>query len=72
MKEVTQEQFFAAIGAMDVHPHPERYHSRWETRYREVVGRTEPGYLCRDKDGRYTTEKRYWLADRYAAQAEAA
>jgi len=66
MKEVTQEQFFASVGQMDVHPRVERDHSAWETRSRELVGRTEPGYMCCDKDGCYTSERRYWVADRFA------
>ena len=66
MIEVTKERFHASVGQLDVHPRAERDHSSWETRSREVVGRTEPGYMCRDKDGYYTNEKRYWVADRFA------
>lgn len=65
MLEVTKEQFFAAVGHLNVHPRPERDHSAWEmVKTRELIGRTEPGYMCRDKNGRYTTENRYWVVDR--------
>lgn len=68
MMEVTKDQFFATVGQLNVHPRSERDYSTWEmVNTRETIGRTEPGYMCRDKDGRYTTEKRYWVADRFAA-----
>lgn len=67
MIEVTKEHFFATVGKLNVHPRSERDYSAWEmVNTRELVGRTEPGYMCRDKDGRYTTEKRYWVIDRLA------
>lgn len=70
MLEVTKAQFFEIIGPMNVHPRTERECSHWERcGTREIVGRSEPGYACRDKEGRYTTERRYWLADRYAERA---
>lgn len=64
MREVTKEQFYATVGQMDVHPRTERDHAAWETRDRRLVGRTEPGYMLRDKDGNYTNEKRYWVNER--------
>lgn len=68
MIEVTKEQFFGTVGLLNVRPRPERDHSAWEmVSTRELVGRTEPGYMCRDKDGHYTSEKRYWVTDRFAA-----
>ncbi len=70
MIEVTKEQFFATVGQLDVHPRAERDHSSWETRSREFVGRTTPGYMCRDEAGRYTSEKRYWVADRFAKSTQ--
>ena len=67
MVEVTREQFFATVGLLNVHPRPERDYSAWEmVSTRELVGRTEPGYMCRDKDGHYTEKKRYWVIDRLA------
>mgnify|MGYP003145060863 CR=1 FL=1 len=46
MIEVTRDQFFAAIGPQDVIPQPHKMHTVWETRRRELVGQTTPGYLC--------------------------
>lgn len=54
MIQVTKASFFSVIGAMDVHPsigpspvwHPQKgYTSSWETRSREVLGKThrDPG-----------------------------
>ncbi len=46
MREVTKDEFFAAIGPMDVHPRPMRTHSEWidQRTFREV-GRSWPGYI---------------------------
>jgi len=46
VREVTQAQFFAAVGPMNVHPRPEPDRSVWETPQRRVVGVTTPGYMC--------------------------
>lgn len=46
MRQVTKEEFFAAVGPRDVHPRPHKTHSEWETRERRVVGRSWPGYMC--------------------------
>ena len=45
MKEVTREEFFKAIGWLDVHPHiqpPEKYPftELWKTRFGRVKGKT--------------------------------
>jgi len=56
MKEVTKEQFFAAIGKLDVHPHPEGrypYVSYFKTRSGQVVGKIE--------DGGHSKPSRYFL-----------
>ena len=66
MIEVTKERFFATVGQMDVHPSTHPDHSSWETRSREVVGRTTPGYLCRDESGQWTNKSRYFAAARFA------
>ena len=55
MREVSRDQFFAAVGRMNVHPRSERDASYWETPTRKVMGRTEPGYMCEGP-------KRYFLA----------
>lgn len=65
MIEVTKEQFFRVIGPMDVHPKSERDFSSWETRDRDVVGRTTPGYMCRDENGKHTSCNRYFLQERF-------
>lgn len=62
MIEVTKAQFFAAIGGPEnIHPRPERDHDSWrDQRTREVVGRTDPGYMNpRDRP-------RYFLAPEFA------
>lgn len=42
---VTKQQFFAAIGALNVHPRAERERSVWEDlNTRAVLGVTTPGY----------------------------
>lgn len=46
MREVSRDQFFATVGPMNVHPRAEKDASYWETPSRQLVGRTEPGYLC--------------------------
>lgn len=66
MIEVTKEKFFAVVGPKDVHPRALPDSSSWETKHQEVIGRTTPGYLCRDEHGQYTSKSRYFLADRYA------
>lgn len=44
--EVTQKQFYAAIGPMNVHPRCERMADYWETPSRQLMGITTPGYMC--------------------------
>lgn len=43
---VTKERFYAVVGPLNVHPHSERDHSRWELPNRTVIGMTTPGYAC--------------------------
>lgn len=45
MREVNRDQFFATVGHMNVHPRSEKSASYWETPSRQLVGRTEPGYV---------------------------
>ena len=47
MVEVTYEQFHATVGQMNVHPRSEPDASYWETPYRELMGKTLPGYRDR-------------------------
>lgn len=58
--KVSQEQFYAVIGPMDVHPRPERHVTYWETPNRTLVGRSTPGYLC-------VGPKEYFLVEGLAA-----
>lgn len=44
--EVTKEKFHATVGQMNVHPRPEKDASYWETPYRDLMGKTTPGYMC--------------------------
>lgn len=46
MREVSRDQFFATVGPMNVHPRAEKDASYWETPSRQLIGRTEPGYMC--------------------------
>jgi len=47
MVSVTKEQFFSAVGPLNVHPRPEPDRSLWiDQRTHAVVGATTPGYLC--------------------------
>lgn len=45
MREVSRDQFFATVGPMNVHPRSEKEATYWETPSRQLIGRTEPGYL---------------------------
>ncbi len=45
MREVSRDQFFATVGQMNVHPRVEKDASYWETPSRQLMGRTEPGYM---------------------------
>ena len=62
MRKVTKEEFYAVINPLDVVVRSERMQAIWELRNRTVVGRTAPGYLCRDTDGNYTAKTEYFLA----------
>ena len=47
MRKVSAEEFYDAIGNMDVIPRPETNEVIWETRQRKLVGKTTPGYMCK-------------------------
>lgn len=64
MKKVTKQEFFAVIGPQDVITRAEKNETIWETRGRAIVGKTTPGYLCRDAAGNYTDQKEYFLTAR--------
>lgn len=67
MVEVSKDEFFQCIGPKNVHPRAERYYSEWEmVGSREIIGRTEPGYLCRTREGQLMTETKFWLSERFA------
>lgn len=56
MREVSKDEFYAAMGPLDVHPsvaNPE--YTVWELRDRTVVGRSYPGWR------RPCGERRYFL-----------
>lgn len=64
MREVTQDEFFAVVGPLNVTPRAERYESVWEVAHtRVVIGKTTPGYLCVDGQG-CRQPRRYFLAAR--------
>lgn len=52
--EVSRDDFYRAIGPINVHPRSEREASYWETPNRELIGKTTPGYMC-------TGRKAYFL-----------
>ena len=63
MREVTREQFFDVIGPLDVHPstqNPDR--TNWETRNRQIIGYTIPGWRNTYVNG-IETPKQYFLKD---------
>lgn len=44
MNKVSREEFLAYVGPRDVIPLPRADHTLWQTRDRQTVGRTTPGY----------------------------
>ena len=64
MIEVSEDQFYKAIGPENVHPTPHPYHSEWRSlSTHAVVGRSEPGYKSP-----YGTPRRYWLEEQFSAR----
>lgn len=62
--EVSEEQFYKAIGPENVGPSAFEYHGEWKSlSTHAVVGRTEPGYKSP-----YGTPRRYWLEKQFAAR----
>lgn len=59
--EVTKDEFFAIVGKMDTISDNQKNFSVWMLRNRNIVGKTFPGYLCEDDNGKYTDTKRYYL-----------
>lgn len=63
MREVTKSQFFQVIGPLDVHPnHQNPECTAWETRNRQIVGHTVPGWRNGYVNG-VKTEPQYFLKD---------
>jgi hypothetical protein len=52
--QVTQEEFFTALGLINVHPRTERYACYWETPNHVIKGKSTPGYMA-------IGPKTYWL-----------
>jgi hypothetical protein len=46
MKTVTKDEFFAAVGKLDVHPCPQRMKTLWKLRNGKIVGVSTPGWKC--------------------------
>lgn len=44
--EVSRDDFYRAVGPLNVHPRAEREASYWETPNRDLIGKSTPGYLC--------------------------
>ena len=44
--EVSRDDFYRAIGPINVHPRTERDASYWEAPNRELIGKSTPGYMC--------------------------
>lgn len=53
MRPVSKEEFFKAMGPLNVHPKPERDVTHWELPNRRRVGRSEPGWNPDGKPARY-------------------
>ena len=63
MREVTKDQFFAVIGPLDVQPSLQNpNHTDWETRSRQIIGRSVPGWRNGYVEGK-ETPKQYFLKD---------
>ena len=63
MREVTKDQFFDAVGPLDVNPsHQNPNHTDWETRNRQLIGRSVPGWRNGYVNG-VKTEAQYFLKD---------
>lgn len=60
-KEVTKEAFYAVMGPRDVQLRSEKMETLWKLPSGQIIGRSTPGYLCRDAEGRYTERKSYHL-----------
>lgn len=64
--EVSKKYFYSVINPMeDIRYRPERMEGIWETVSRKLVGRSTPGYLRRDEEGRYCEVDRYFLKPEY-------
>jgi hypothetical protein len=61
LRKVTMEQFYAVINPQDVRLLSNKMETFWETPSRHVIGRSTPGYMCCDADGKYTDRKEYFL-----------
>jgi hypothetical protein len=57
MIEVTKDEFFTVVGALNVHPRPERDTTYWELPNHTLVGTSTPGYMA-------DAPHRYWLEER--------
>jgi hypothetical protein len=61
MREVTKTEFFNVVGPLDVHPSVQNPNfTLWETRNRQVIGRTVPGWSNAYVNG-VETPKQYFL-----------
>lgn len=55
-KEVGSKAFYDFMNPLDVTPRPQRSHDVWETRSREILGYSTPGYMCRGREAYYLKE----------------
>ena len=47
MREVTKEEFYGSVGRMDVVLRCEREATFYETRSRQTMGKSTPGYIAK-------------------------
>ena len=57
MVVVSKEEFYSVMMKLDVHPRSEPDCSIWETRNREVIGISRPGYKCEGPEVYMLTRK---------------
>lgn len=62
---VSKKHFYSVVNPMDVRCRPQKMETIWEGPGRTIIGRSTPGYLCRDEAGRYVEVKTYFLRPQF-------
>lgn len=53
---ISQSEFYASIGRLNVHPRSERDLTYWETPDRQILGHSRPGYVGAGEEAYFITE----------------